>query len=316
MRFIVYSDLHLHCWSYGSKLIEGLNSRLLQQIDVLNQMKKYAMRHGIRDIFCCGDVTHTQGRTDAEVSMAGHAAFSGISAEGIKQWWIPGNHDYKDRAGKIHGLSYLKELGALVEKQEFFLNYTNGTSLAFLPYTESKEELLAFFNNVPVNSICFIHQGVSGVPVNSQIFLDEIFDPAIIPEHVDHVFSGHYHDHKLVSPKLTIPGAPMQHTWGDAGQRRGWLDCTIDVGGVDIKHIESDHPKFIRGLAEPYKEGDWREIIEDTMTAPKIKLSAADFSDLDLIAEEYATKKKLNAHTKSIGKQLRENKYEVPVDKD
>ena len=139
MRFIVYSDLHLHCWSYGSKLIEGRNSRLLQQIDVLNQMKKYAVQHGIRDIFCCGDVTHTQGRTDAEVLMAGHEVFSGISADGIKQWWIPGNHDYKDRAGTIHSLSWLKELGALVEKQEFFLNYTNGTSLAFLPYTESKD---------------------------------------------------------------------------------------------------------------------------------------------------------------------------------
>ena len=107
----------------------------------------------------------------------------------------------------------------------------------------------------------------------------------------------------------------MQQTWGDAGQKRGWLDCKIEAGGVTIKHIESDHPKFIRGLAEPYKEGDWRETLEETMAKPKIQLSAADFSDLDLIAEEYAVKKKLSAHTKSIGKQLREGKYEVPMDK-
>ena len=315
MRFIVYSDLHLHLWSYGSKLIEGHNSRLLSQIDVLHQMRNYAVTNKIRDIFCCGDIHHTQGKIDAEVLMAAHPTFTGISDLGIKQWWIPGNHDFKDKAGTIHSLSWLKSCGALIDKQEIFVNYVDDISLAFLPYTESKDEVIAFFDKLPINSICFIHQGVQGVPMTGGWLVDEIFDPSMIPDHVKHVFAGHYHDHKLWTDQLTIPGAPMQHTWRDAGQRRGWLDVKIEGDRIAIKQVESKHPKFVRGLAEAHEEGDFREdykLVTDEVE--KIQLSAADFSDLDTIVDEFAVKKKLNKHTTDIGKQLREGKYEVPLD--
>jgi DNA repair exonuclease SbcCD nuclease subunit len=315
VRFIVYSDLHFHLWSYGSKIVNGQNSRLLTQQKVLYDLKDYAIKNGIREIFCCGDIFHTPGKIDSEVLATAYSTFKEISEVGIKQWWIPGNHDQKDRAGKIHSLSWLKELGFLVEKLEIFVNYSGLTSLAFLPYTEDKEELIAFFSKVPTNSLCFIHQGVQGVPVPSGFLVDEIFDPAIIPDHVEHVFAGHYHDFKKVSDKLTIPGAPMQHTWADVGKKRGWLDCHVSAHGLTIKHIESDHPKFVRGSSEEAKEGDFVEKDSDTQPEePRIQLSAADFSDLEKVVEEFSEKKKLDKHTREVGKQLREKKYEVPLD--
>ncbi|MHA2377599.1 MAG: hypothetical protein ACXAB9_15715, partial [Candidatus Thorarchaeota archaeon] len=66
-RFIIFSDLHLHLWTYGSKLVAGRNQRLLDQINVLHQMFEYAEERGINNVFFCGDFFHTHGNLKTEV---------------------------------------------------------------------------------------------------------------------------------------------------------------------------------------------------------------------------------------------------------
>ncbi|GAG32042.1 unnamed protein product, partial [marine sediment metagenome] len=80
----------------------------------------------------------------------------------------------------------------------------------------------------------------------------------MIPDHVKHVFAGHYHTHTEVNDKFTIVGAAMQHNWGDAGKPRGWLVYDTDTNEVEF--IESNHPKFVRisfseGLLRGFSEG-------------------------------------------------------------
>lgn len=313
MRFLVYSDLHLHTWSYGSKLIDGKNSRLKAQQDVLRQIKEYALSNNISKIICCGDVFHTQGKVDAEVLQAAYHSFNDIKKAGLEQIWMVGNHDQKDKRGIIHALDILRPLGEVVDTQ-LYIGMGADIPLVFFPYTEDEEYLKTMFkvSNIP-NQIMFIHQGVSSVPMKNGYLIDEIFKPEMILESTKHVFSGHYHNHTRVTDKLTIPGAPMQHTWGDEGEKRGWLD--VEVGDeVKITHVESDHPKFIRDVEAQCRECDFRPASLDPgrEVESRINLSVADFDMLDDLICDFAKEKNLDRHTEQIGRQLREGKYEAP----
>lgn len=298
IRLVVYSDLHLHTWGDSTITEDGRNSRLDWQQNVLGQINLYCLQHDIDHLICCGDVFHTQGKVDSEVLMAAYESFSIIRENGIRQFWIVGNHDQKDKAGTIHSLPFLRELGTVVD--EWFVY--GDRKLFLMAHTHRKEMLEWAFNNHPGYTF-FIHQGVSQIPLSNGHVIEEIFDSHMIPDTARHVFAGHYHTFKRVSSKLTIPGAPMQHTRGDRGQVRGWLDVTIpDEGPLDIKHIESDHPKFPED----------KEIREER-ASKELNIDMSGFmDDMDRIIDEYVQQRKLDSHTKSIGRDLAEGKYEVP----
>jgi len=113
--------------------------------------------------------------------------------------------------------------------------------LSFLSYTERKQDLEMFFKNS--RSICFIHQGISGVPMGSGFLIDETFHLGMIPQHVDHVYAGHYHTHKRVSDKATVIGSPMQFTWADEGESKGVLIVDTSTGQIEFIALES--PRFV-----------------------------------------------------------------------
>lgn len=301
MRILVYSDIHLHTWSYGSSLVEGgFNSRLVDQIDVIKQMKDYCLNNNIYRMICCGDVFHTQGKVDAEVLTAAHSIFSEINCEGIDQLWLVGNHDQKNKSGTIHSLSFLKEIGTVVD--DMYYN-PEGYDFPFacLAYTESEEKIKEFFKSITEGRICFIHQGVNSVPQFHGFTIEEIFKPEMIPDHIRHVFAGHYHDFNRVNNKLTIPGAPMQHTCGDSNVSKGWLDVNIpETGEIEIKHIESKHPKLVKEPKEKEAES-------------KVVLTAADFDRLDDLVRDFVQQKKMNQHAIKIGQEIMEGKYEAPT---
>jgi DNA repair exonuclease SbcCD nuclease subunit len=315
LRFVVYSDLHLNLWNYKATLKSGYNSRLLAQRSVLEDIRTYCVERNITDLICCGDIFHTRGKIDAEVLDGAYHSFSFIHDSGIYQTWVVGNHDQKTKSGSIHSLSFLQEFGQVVS--DFSINWPG--EFSFMPYTEDKAELEHFFAECQNanTKICFIHQGVSGVPVKTGVFLDEIFHQDMIPDNVKHVFAGHYHQHKRVSDKITIPGAPMQHTWGDSGNRCGWLDVTYeDDGEVEIKHIESNHPKFVMDPAEAGEMDFVRDLDLLMEEDGDIDLTSSNFEDLETLISEFSTQKNLDEHSRRIGRNLREGTYEAPVIED
>jgi DNA repair exonuclease SbcCD nuclease subunit len=252
MRFVVFSDLHLHEWSYGSTLIEGRNSRLSQQVQVVQDIQAYCVQHGIENTYFCGDLFHAHTITP-QVSQASYEAFKGFKEKGIALSVLAGNHDQLDRSGSIHSLSFFSELGQLFDvgghattTLHSGVYERNGTAFHFLPYTDSADRLRAFLSRIG-EGIIFLHQGVGGVEVNSKGFtINEILRPDMINPGVAMAFSGHYHTFKQVSENLIIPGSTMQLNWGDEGEPRGWLDVTTENGVViDVKLIQSSASRFV-----------------------------------------------------------------------
>ena len=118
---------------------------------------------------------------------------------------------------------------------------TNAPPFSFLPYTEDKAVIEKFFEDA-IDHVCFMHQGVAKVPMGSGFLIDEILTQDMIPSHVKHVFTGHYHQHNRVSDKLTIVGSTMQHTWNDTGDDRGYVWYDTETG--EIEHVDVGAPRF------------------------------------------------------------------------
>lgn len=244
-RFVVFSDLHLNEWTYGSTLVDGKNSRLLAQADVLKQIRDYCVAEDVRSVFFCGDLFHTHSKVSASVLHVAHEEFKAFKSADIHVTFLVGNHDMSDKAGKVHTLDFLKELGTVIEPNEGSMMYGGSKtepSFYFYSYTEDRDALLDFiaFCNQP--GYMFLHQGVRDVAMGSGFVIpNEILSADDIPDTMIMAFTGHYHSHRRVSSNLCIVGSPMQHDWGDTGENRGWLL----VDGKEVTQIQSKAPWFI-----------------------------------------------------------------------
>src|SRR3990167_7616811 len=155
-RFIVFSDLHLHLWSYGASTVNGKNSRLLDQVNVLDQIRLYALTNNIKEIVFTGDFFHTHSSVRSEVLWAAHTFLSALKRENIKIIFLIGNHDYTNKEGDLHSIDFLKEFGTVVEQSGLYNDLFWAMS-----YTEDQNKLIKFLNEAPVNSIVLMHQGIN-----------------------------------------------------------------------------------------------------------------------------------------------------------
>ena len=80
MRVLIFSDLHLHNWPYGSTLVDGMNSRLKAQADVLDVIADASV--DADHVVFCGDLFHTHGKMDASVMRVAYEGFAKIAERG------------------------------------------------------------------------------------------------------------------------------------------------------------------------------------------------------------------------------------------
>jgi DNA repair exonuclease SbcCD nuclease subunit len=234
-----------------------MNSRLLDGAGIFYQMVKYLLEKPVDEIVFCGDLFHTHGKLNADVLKVAFNGFDHLGLVHNKPSHITalvGNHDTSDMTMKTHGLHWLEACGVNIIDAPVH-NRFNGlpSSLSFLPYTEDKEAIKKFFDKC--GDFCFLHQGIANVPMGSGFVINEILTADMIPDHVKHVFTGHYHQHNRVSDTLTIVGSPMQLTWADEGDKRGFIVYDTNTG--EIEHIESTTPKFVTI--------DWNDIFQTTI---------------------------------------------------
>jgi DNA repair exonuclease SbcCD nuclease subunit len=159
-----------------------------------------------------------------------------------------GNHDTADKSMKTHSLHWLEGMGINVIDEPWHYGF-NGLprQFSFLPYTEDIEVLKQFFKDTEKKeggTICFMHQGVAGVPMGSGFVPNEMFTLDMVPDGIEHIFTGHYHQHNTWSDRVTVIGSAMQLNWADKGDKRGFLVFDTDYPS-DFEFIETVAPKFV-----------------------------------------------------------------------
>ncbi len=257
MKILIFSDLHLHNHVYGSTVVDypswnllGVNSRLVDGFKVFEQICAYLKDNPVDEIVFCGDLFHTHGKIDAAVLRVAHDGWETIMQYHKKPWHataLVGNHDTSDKTMNTHAMHWLESVGVNVMNVQGH-NEFNGLDrrLSFLPYTEDVEVIEEFFKRAVAkgsNPVCFMHAGIDGVPMKSGFVPGSAFNTDMIPEGVQHVFSGHYHPHMRVTDKATVIGTPLQLNWADEGDTRGFIvyDTATDIQ----EFIEIEAPKFV-----------------------------------------------------------------------
>jgi DNA repair exonuclease SbcCD nuclease subunit len=258
MKILIFSDLHLHNHVYGASLVDGVNSRLLDGAHVLEQIATYINDNPVDEVVFCGDLFHTHGKIDAGVLKVAYEGWEKIVKHHDKPahiYALVGNHDTADKTMKTHAMHWMEALGINVVDTPWH-NGFNGLprKLSFLPYTEDVEVITQFFEDAikkndtsylgqTGGTVCFMHLGIDGVPMKSGFVPGSAFNTDMIPEGVQHVFSGHYHPHMKVTDKATVVGTPLQLNWADEGDRRGFL--VYDTEKDEQWFHELEGPKFI-----------------------------------------------------------------------
>lgn len=237
MKILIFSDIHLHNWHYGSTLINGMNSRLLDGANVLDQIADYCKTNTIDYVVFGGDLFHEHGKINAAVLKVAWEGIRNILKHTGEMFLLVGNHDTSDKSMAVHAMHWLESFDqcTVIHKP------THHYLFSALPYTEDKDVLTKFFRDA--GQICFTHQGMAGVPIGSGFLINEIMTPGMIPSTVKHLFTGHYHKHTRVSDQVTVIGSTMQLTWADEGDKRGFIVYDTTTG--EIEHIESKAPKFV-----------------------------------------------------------------------
>lgn len=242
MAIGITSDWHLHEWTYGATITKaGLNSRLMDQLTALNKMALHFHGEGIKEIVMCGDMFHAKEHTSAQAKWAAETFINYLTYLGIKGYFLLGNHDFINKSGSINLLNFIRSPHEVIRQPRLF--EIDGTPAILMGYTKDKGLLENTLSKVPKGGLCFLHQGVQGVPMgNGWVIQNEILNQNL-PKNIAHLYTGHYHNANYVNNKLTIVGAMTPHDWGDIGYERGYW---IHHYEQDDEWYSSNAPMFIR----------------------------------------------------------------------
>lgn len=322
MRALVYSDHHIHNWSAYAKLDKnGLNTRLMDTISVFDALRNELRRARYDCIIFAGDLFEAT-RMSGEVTASTSRALEQMEEFNIPIYAVVGNHDQISRVRNISSVEGLR----VPSRWQWISGRTVGVcgvSIAGFDYGDMRPR-----GEVP--DVAVMHCGVSGAMLNEYFASDG--DQDLAREDAGKfasslVICGHYHKPQLFEgdPTVLIPGAPLQHMWGDVDQDRGFWEVEISDEGVKTHfHSISGPPKFIRvdsldgieGICkgnfidirlDDYLEPDAEAAVRDILTKhargfsidakpPKIerldddRVEFSETSNLEKIVKDYAQK--------------------------
>lgn len=268
MRVIVWSDLHADAHRFGSNTTDkGYNTRLLDCVKAIDATSEAVRRHGAPFRLFAGDLLHQRGRLGKPSTF--NPVFQAIAASHqvgnpFVDVLIPGNHDDESRAdgeyaikafGAIDGVYVYDGWGI----QDFIAPGPHALYVAWVCHHPDVDVVKARLRDVAerltnirkaaagtpdldYKSILMLHHGVDGtLPDVPRCGLTSADLPTSV---FDWTFVGDYHMFKeLVPGKAWSVGTPLQHNFGDAGKRCGYLVLDTDTGELIQEQIE-DLPRF------------------------------------------------------------------------
>jgi len=241
--FLFFADLQLgERKDLNVPTPSGLNSRLLEGIDIVNQVGELARKYQVKRIFLLGDVFELKDRIPARIMI--------LFADAIANYPCPltilkGNHDYaEDDYAPIKLL--LRE-----GKIDFVNSPCFDMQFAFLPYRrkyeEFKKEWVELHNqmkkdtgfDVPIKLFLF-HNTVPGSKFANNLKAEGEFDLPTMKG--VRYLAGDIHLPQRVGP-IQYLGSPYQVDFGEEGQEKFvyLYKTNIDL----LTSVELNYPKFV-----------------------------------------------------------------------
>jgi len=194
-----------------------------------------------------GDVFHARTSIDQDVYQATWLAFKQLAETVPYLAVMRGNHDSYDQDGGRHSLEAFKDFCTVID--EPYIEQINGLNIAAHPFTTQIEDWKLFASCVSKDTDLFLfHQGVSSglvgafnIAIKAEVDINDLpFDRATW------CLGGHYHKHQFMEKNVAFVGSPLQHSFNERDEQKGWLAATkTGKEWGDVRHISSVNlPKF------------------------------------------------------------------------
>jgi DNA repair exonuclease SbcCD nuclease subunit len=254
MKLIIFADLHGHMHKEFVTLVDGVNSRLRDMVDVLGRIKSLATKlsqqgESVAALFL-GDFFELKNGADERVIRAVFKGLADMARAKVPIGMLPGNHDYcqwgndpalQDAMEDMYGLGNdgcIEKLGygdgiikTLIREQ--------GWELFVFPFDRDPSKVMKAVDECTAgaNSLAIFHQDVIGVDYGGGWLQDKGIDAAVISKKFTFSLCGHFHGHKQVTKNFVIVGSPLMHSFKEIGQSKGWGIFDLKTG--QYEHIEN-----------------------------------------------------------------------------
>lgn len=211
---------------------------------MLAHVRDFCVEHQVTHVFLLGDVFHSRTKIDIDVFSATWEAFRRIAEVVNHLVILRGNHDTYDKEGDKHSLSSFSEFAHVVDKPVVW--DLGGVKIAAHPFTTDMDQWKTFAKAVQQGLDFFLfHQGVTDGLVGAfNIALKAEVDVNDIPlTKAAYCLAGHYHKYQWMRPNLAFAGSPLQHSFNERTEEKGFLFFERD-GKWEHKFIQTNAPTF------------------------------------------------------------------------
>lgn len=257
LRALVFSDPHHHNWQQHSTVDDrGLNSRLLDSLNAVDQVRRHAVANSIPLVICLGDVFHSRGLVSVSVFNQVYQAYKSLS-EVADLMILVGNHDYAALNGNVHSTQTFSSFATVIDEPGS--HRVGGVDFCAVPYRENPHIVVKSIQQMAERSnpkVLLLHQGISGGMTSAY---PVVLDRGIQRDDLrwwdfKFVFLGHYHVRQWLGRNSLYAGSLYPQSFGDVGLPKGFLD--VDFGSDTVDFIETRGvPQFVRVEWEDVKAG-------------------------------------------------------------
>lgn len=280
MKIACTADWHIHQFTEFSKLVpvrwddkslrfvshkngKVMNSRLLNILDGICDIRDYCVQNNITYVLNAGDTFHKRGSINVETFNYTYRILESFKLRGINLIMIAGNHDQVDSSESPHSSLYTFQKICTVIESPTYLRYPDFSVLA-IPYSFNIKQII---ENSEKATILLTHCGISGSLLGSGITAtDELSVSDLSPNRFSYISLGHYHCPQIIAPNVFYCGTPVQESFSDERDTYNGF-YVVDTEKFSIDFIPVIKPRFITLI---------NEIPKDSFNFFRVKVTTAE----------------------------------------
>lgn len=247
LKFLVFSDLHLHIWS-------KFETRISTAIRVLDIISSESMKLRVPVLFC-GDLLHESNSLSQELSEIIYKEFSKLDEKDWEMYCIAGNHTMKhiNRVDKpaYSWETWLSQEYRFLKLINFHRVHLGKFYIHGIPYIDNNIGLSDYLKSIDTEvgkprskHILLLHTDYPGAKDTDGREVDSVENLNVnLLNKFDLVLCGHIHKPQRLSKKVYMIGAPYQQRRTDKDCKLGYwkLYSDLSMEFVELKGF----PKFV-----------------------------------------------------------------------
>jgi len=298
LKYIVFSDIHLHTYSGAIDAESRLSKKLLTQKNVLQQIIDLTIQEEAILLFG-GDLVHSVGNIPIEVMNMVHWFFEEIKKCGIKFYATEGNHDQIIRKDCSIWHSALSPFQNRSERDRELL--TMKPSIRLIDYDDIDDvEKYKGFDIVVVHAQPDL--------VNKHKFHMEGVNWKKLAKNNRIVMFGHDHTTRKLSPMCYVIGSPLQLTMNDVDEDRGcwiidsetWTVTFHKLNYPELKRLEKLETKEEAKFEERIKSSSFQDILVEWLDKEQKPQEYLDLIQKDITEKTQESKTFFNGRIRNI----------------